>query len=331
MRTSAPDQSLLRRIAVAAIGAGLWVASSAMAQVYPDHPITLVVPFPAAGVTDNVARLIGRKLSQNLGQPVVVENRPGAGGSLGTEQVARAQPDGYTLLVGTQGTHGSNLELYRNLRYDPVRDFTAVHSMMGSVNVLVVNPTRPYRTVKELIAYAKENPGKINYASAGNGTSTHLTAELFQSITGTKMTHVPYKGSAPALTDLIGGTVDIMFDFPNSAGVFIETAKLRALAVTHTVRLEALPNVPTMAEAGVAGAEAIGWGGIFAPAKTPPAIVKRLASELERVTSDAEVLQAIVQSGGIPLKISGDQFQSFVAVESVKWRKAAQRAGARAE
>jgi tripartite-type tricarboxylate transporter receptor subunit TctC len=309
----------IRNIVLAATLAGAAaVQGPAHAQQYPTRPVTLVVPFTPGGITDNVARLIGKKLSDRLGQPVIVENKPGAGGSLATEHVARAAPDGYTLLVGTQGTHATNLALYKNIKYDPIKDFTAIHTMIGSVNVLLVNPSRPYTTVKELIAYAKQNPRKVNFASAGSGTGTHLTAELFQSLAGIEMVHVPYKGSAPALSDLVAGTVDVMFDYPAATLGHLK-------AVTYASRLPPLPNVPTIAEAGLPGAESLAWGGIFVPAKTPAAVVGRLVSDMEKVMADPDVTKAVTDLGGVPFSLSGEKFQAFVASEMVKWAEVAKR------
>jgi tripartite-type tricarboxylate transporter receptor subunit TctC len=319
------NMNLLKSLALAATFG--MAAAAVQAEQYPSRPVTLVVPFPAGGITDNVSRWVARKLSERMGQAVIVENKPGAGGSTAAERTARATPDGYTLFVGTQGTHATDLMLYKDLKYDPIKDFIAIHSIVGAVNVLVVNPSRPYTTVGELIAYAKKNPGKINYASSGTGTATHLTAELFQGLAGIHMTHVPYKGSAPALTDLLSGTVDLMFDYPASTQGHIKTGKLRALAVTYGSRLAVLPNVPTIAEAGLPGAESLSWAGIFVPAKTPRAVVDRLTAEMEKIMADPETIQAITGMGGVPFSYSGPKFQAFVASEMTKWQDVIKRAG----
>jgi tripartite-type tricarboxylate transporter receptor subunit TctC len=315
----------------AAVAAGAAFAASALAADYPVKPVTLIVPFPPGGVTDNLSRAIAKKMSDHLGQPIVIENRPGAGGSIAAEQAVRAAPDGYTLFVGTQGTHGTNLALYKTLRYDPLKDFVAIHSLVGSINVLVVSKNAPYGNVQELVAYAKAHPGELAYASAGVGTGTHLTAELFQQSAGIKMAHIPYKGAAPALNDLLGGQVNVMFDYPNTAGPFIQDGKLRALAVTYGQRLKPLPNVPTMAEAGVKNAEAVNWGGIFVPARTPPEIVARLIKDATAAMNDPEIQELIQKSGGISLGLAGKNFQDFVNVESAKWRDVVKRAGITAE
>src|SRR6266581_2207455 len=242
-------RNMIRGLQRAALAALLTVCvSGAWAQAYPTKPIRLVVPFPAGGTTDILAREVGQRLSMTLGQPVVIDNRPGAAGNIGAELVARSAPDGYTLLMGTVGTHAINASLYAKMPYDHVKDFAPVILVAGVPNVLVVNPEVPVKTVPELIAYAKANPGKLNFASSGSGTSIHLSGELFKTMTGVQMTHVPYKGSAPALTDLIGGQVQLMFDNLPSSLTFIKAGKLRALAVTSTTRAAALPDVPTVAE-----------------------------------------------------------------------------------
>ncbi len=302
----------------------------AFAQIapYPAKPLTLVVPFPAGGITDNVARIVATNLAKRLGQPVVIDNRAGAGGSIAAEYVARIAPDGYVLLVGTTGMFGANLVLYKDIRYDPLKDFVGVHAFLGSANVLVANPSRPYKSITELITYAKANPGKVNYGSAGVGTATHLAAVLFQQITGTELTHVPYKGSAPALTDLVGGTIDIMFDYPNTTEQFVKSGKLNALAVMDSERVSTLPNVPTTAEAGVRGAESVGWAGIFAPSKTPASVVRLLSNELAKVVSDPEYIRSVTKLGAMPLDMGASKFQSYVNDESVRWRDITLRSGA---
>lgn len=316
----------IKRVALtAAVILSTTLQGAVHAEDYPTKPVTLVVPFTPGGITDNVSRIVGKKLSERLGQPVIVENKPGAGGSLATEAVSRAAPDGYTILVGTQGTHATNLVLYKNIKYHPTKDFTAIHTIIGAAGLLLVNPSRPYTTVKELVEFAKKNPDKVNYGSAGPGTGTHLTAELFQGVAGVKMAHVPYKGSAPALTDLMAGTIDVMFDYPAATLGYIKAGKLRPLAVTHTSRLQTLPNVPTTAEAGFPGAESMVWGGLFVPSKTPRPIVNKLVTEMEKVMADQEVVNAIADLGSLPFSLSGEKFQSFVGTEMVKWADVAKR------
>jgi len=254
----------------------------AAAQNYPTKPIRLVVPFPAGGTTDILARAAAQKLSEALGQQVVVDNRPGAGGNIGADIVAKSAPDGYTLLMGTVGTHAINPSLYTKMPYDHFKDFVPVVLVAGVPNVLVVTPSLPVNSVQDLIKLAKEKPGQINFASSGSGTSIHLSGELFKTMTGVEMTHVPYKGSSPALTDLMGGQVQLMFDNLPSALPQIKGGKLRAIAVTSTKRAPALPDIPTMAESGLPGFEASSWFGVLAPAGTPPAVVTRINTEINK-------------------------------------------------
>ncbi len=264
----------LRVLLLAAASAMALNSTAVQAQAYPAKPITWVVPFTPGGVTDTTSRAISRKMGEVLGQSFVVENRPGVGGSLATEQVALAAPDGYTVLYATSGTMAANLALYKNLKYQPLRDFIPVHGMFMSPTVLVVEASRPYKTMTELINYARANPSVINYGSAGPGTGTHLTSEMVQTKTGTKMTHVPYKGSTPALQDLLGGRLDLMYDYTVLLLPHIKAGKLRALAVMGSKRLPALPDVPTIAEAGFPGLESSSWSGIVVPAGTPQPVVK---------------------------------------------------------
>jgi tripartite-type tricarboxylate transporter receptor subunit TctC len=310
---------LMVGILVGSLVATVSTQAHAQVQQYPNRPITLVVPFTAGGITDTIARLVGKKLSDRLGQSVIVENKPGVGGSLATEYVAKAAPDGYTIGVGTRGTHATNLAIYKNLKYDPVKDFIAINTIGDAATILVANPTRPYKSVKELIAYAKANPGQVNFASAGNGTAAHLTGELFMSLAGIKMTHIPYKGSAPAVQDVIGGNVDIAFDYPSSTLGQIKVGMLRPLAVISDARISPLPDVPTIAEAGLPGAESQSWLGLFVPAKTPRPIVNRLISEVEKIMAEPETGQRLVELGSVPFSVGGAKFEALVASELVKW------------
>lgn len=301
----------------------------AAGDAWPSKPITFVVPFPPGGITDNTSRMLAKLLGAQLGQPVVVDNKPGAGGSIGVETGSRQPPDGYTIIYGTQGTHGANLALYKNVRYDPIADFVPVHAMSETPLMLVINPGRPYKTVPELIAYAKANPGKVNYGSAGPGTATHLTAELFQTAAGVKMTHVPYRGSTPALTDLMAGSLDVMFDYPAVVLPFIQAQKLKALAVTSKTRLSSLPDVPTVVEVGIPKAESSAWSAVFVPAKTPPEIVKRLGDEIAKAIVNPEMLQATEKFGGVPLTGLRDaKLAAFVKSEMTRWRAVVQQSGA---
>jgi len=300
--------------------------------LWPARPLTWVVPFPPGGITDNTARLIAEGLRPLLGQPIVIENRPGAGGSIGAEWVARAAPDGYTLLYGTQGTQAANLALYRGLRYDPLRDFAAIHAIAATPNLLVANPTRPFASVAALLEAARRDPGGITFASSGVGTSTHLSGELFQVVTGVRFTHVPYHGAARALNDLVGGTVDIMFDNPVTTIPLILTGRLRGLAVTAAARVPLVPDVPTLREAGVTGADSASWAGMFAPARTPPAILDRLADGIATVLRDPAVRESFAASGRVPQDgLRGDVFAAHIAAEIPRWREIVERSGARLE
>ncbi|BEP43895.1 tripartite tricarboxylate transporter substrate binding protein [Variovorax sp. V15] len=302
------------------------------ADGWPSKPLTFVVPFPPGGITDNTSRLLALKLGEKLGQQVVVDNRPGAGGSIGVEYAVRQPADGYTLIYGTQGTHAANLALYKNVRYDPVKDFTPVHGMSESPLILVINPNKPFKTVPELVAYAKQNPGKLNFGSAGAGTATHLTAELFQTTAGIKMTHVPYKGSSPALTDLIAGNLDLAFDYAAVVLPFVQSGKLKALAVTGKSRLGSAPDLPTVAELGYPGAESSAWGAMFVSSKTPAPIVKRLADAMAEVIVNPEVLAATEKFGSVPMRgMRGEKLDAFVKSEMTRWREVVQNSGARLE
>ena len=323
-------KSLTRRFvvvlaAVIAIGA---VAPVAVQGTYPTKPVRLVVPFPAGGTTDILARAVAQKLSETWGQQVIVDNRPGAGGNIGSELVAKSPPDGYTLLMGTVGTHAINPSLYAKMPYDHVKDFVPVILVAGVPNVLVVNPSLPVNSVQELIAYAKANPNKLNFASSGNGTSIHLSGELFKTMTGVQMTHVPYKGSAPALTDLIGGQVQLMFDNLPSSLQFIKAGKLRALAVTSLARSSTLPELPTLAESGLPGFEASSWFGVLAPAGTPNDIVKKLNGEIAAWLASPDAKEKLAAQGAIAAGGTPDAFVTHIAAESAKWAKVVKASGA---
>ncbi|MEP6657532.1 MAG: tripartite tricarboxylate transporter substrate binding protein [Betaproteobacteria bacterium] len=301
------------------------------AASYPVRPIRLVVPFPAGGATDILARAIGQRFSEVLGQPVIVDNRPGAGGNIGSELVAKATPDGYTLLMGTVGTHAINPSLYAKMPYDHVKDFAPVILVAGVPNVFVVHPSVPVRTVGEFIAYAKANPGKLNFASSGSGTSIHLAGELFKVMAGVQMTHVPYKGSSPAIQDLLGGQVQLMFDNLPSALPQIKAGKLRALAVTSANRTPTLPDVPTVAEAGLPGFEASSWFGVLAPAGTPPAIINRLNAEGVKWLATPEAKEKMQNLGANAAGGTPDDFAAHIRAETVKWARVVKDSGAKAE
>jgi tripartite-type tricarboxylate transporter receptor subunit TctC len=295
---------------------------------YPSKPVTLVVPGPPGGITDQLGRLVAAKMTSDFGVRVIVDNRPGAGGNLASEVVARAEPDGYTILLGTQGTMATNQYLYKSLRFDPAKDFVAVQGLMSIPNILVVNSHLPYQSVKDLVTFAKAHPGKLAVSSAGNGTGTHLAAELFQAQAGVKFVHVPYKGSAPSINDLLGGQVDMTFDYPVSTLAQVQAGKLRALAVTSATRLPLLPQVPTIAEAGYPGAESTSWIGLFFPARTSLPIVMKWQTQLARLLDDRSAIEAINKMGGVPLPLAGERFAGFVQAERTKWKATIQHSGA---
>jgi tripartite-type tricarboxylate transporter receptor subunit TctC len=322
--------SLASRLAVGIV-AGLALAGPAKAQDYPSKPIRLVVPFAAGGATDVLARLVGERLTASLGQQVVVDNRPGAGGNIGSDIVARAEPDGYTILMGAVGTHAINPSLYPKMPYDPVKDFAPVTLVASVPNVLVVNPEVPAKSVQELIDLAKAKPGELNFASSGNGTSIHLSGELFKAMTGTDIVHVPYKGSGPAVTDLLGGQVQMMFDNMPSSLPHVKAGKLRALGVTSAKRSPALPEVPTIAEAGVPGYDATSWFGILAPAGTPEPVVTRLQGAIVQALGEPEMRQRMADLGAEPVGDTPAEFGQFIAAEIAKWAKVVNDAGVKLE
>ena len=323
----------LRIPLLALIAALSAIVPPAAAQVpaYPTKPIRIVVPFPPGGATDILAREVAQKLNEAWGQQVIVDNRPGAGGNIGSELVAKAAPDGYTLEMGTVGTHAINASLYAKMPYDNVKDFVPIILVAGVPNVLEVNPSLPVNSVAELIAYAKANPGKLNFASSGNGTSIHLSGELFKAMAGVEMTHVPYKGSAPALQDLIAGQVQLMFDNLPPSLPQIKAGKLRALAVTSSVRAPALPDVPTVAEAGLPGFEASSWFGLLAPAGTPPAIVAKINAEVAKWLATPEAKENLSKQGANAAGGTPEDFASHIAAETAKWAKVVKASGAKIE
>ena len=288
-----------RRLLLGGLALPAVLPRSAPAQAFPARPVTWVVPFAAGGVTDVPARLIAQKMTAQLGQPVVVENRPGAGGTIGTEQVSRAPPDGYTLLYGTYNTLAVAPLLFPNLRYDPERDFVPVWGIGAAANLLVCSPALPVRGVAGLVAHAKARPDRVTYASSGIGSGQHLAAELFQQVAGVRMAHVPYAGSQQALNDLSAGRVDVMFDYALSALPHAREGRMRALAVTATERLAVAPEVPTIGEAGLPGAEMTGWAGVYAPARTPQPVVERLAGAVAAAMRDPAVVEMFDRTGTI--------------------------------
>ncbi|GAB7540748.1 Bug family tripartite tricarboxylate transporter substrate binding protein [Cupriavidus sp. 8B] len=303
------------------------VALPVQADTYPSKPIRVVVPFAAGGNTDIVARLIGRDLQKALGQPVVVENRPGASGNIGADIVAKSAPDGYTFLMGTVGTNAINASFYRKMPYDTTKDFTAVAMVASVPNILVVNPAVPAKNVKELTQFVKSENGKATFASSGAGSSIHLSGELYKVMTGTQMVHVPYKGSVLAVTDLMGGQVQIMFDNAPTSLPFVKSGKLKALAVTGTQRMSALPNVPTMEEAGLPGFVTGSWFGLFAPAGTPREIVSKVSDAVMAAMRRPEFREQLVNAGAEPDPKPAAEFQTFALAEKARWEKVVKAAG----
>jgi tripartite-type tricarboxylate transporter receptor subunit TctC len=305
------------------------VSRFASAQAYPTRPARLVVGFPPGGPTDIVARLMGQWLLERLGQPLVIENRPGAGGNIATQAVINAPADGYTLLMASHA-NAINATLYSNLSFNFIRDVTPVAGLVQVPNVLEVNPAVPANTVAELIAYAKSNPGKLSYASAGNGTSAHLAAELFKTMTGVELLHVPYRGSGPALVDMLSGQVQVMFDAIPSSIEHIKAGKLRALAVTTARRSDALPDIPVIADT-VRGYDTSGWFGVGAPAGTPAEIVDKLNKEINAGLADPKMKARFAELGASTMITTPAEFVTYIAAETDKWAKAVKFSGAKAD
>jgi len=296
------------------------------ATAYPSRPIRVIVAYTPAGTTDILARAVGQKMTEAWGQTVIVDNRPGANGNIGTEISAGATPDGYTILMATAATHGINNTLYPTLKWDAVKSFAPISLVAIVPNILVVNNALPVKSVKELIAYGNANPGKLNHGSPGLGSTGHLSAELFKASTGLKMTHVPYKGSAPTLADLIGGQIQVVIDNIPPYLPHVQSGKIRGLAVTTAKRSPAAPNLPTMQEAGVAGYEAGSWFGLLAPANTPKDIVQKLSVETRRILQLPDVKERLSGQGAEPAGGTPEEFAAFIRVEQAKWRKVIEQA-----
>ena len=316
---------------LAAFAVLLALSTAASGQSYPNKPVRLICPFPPAGAVDIASRATAHELQKLMGQPVTVENRPGAGGNLGGEQAAKSAPDGYTLFMNTSGIHAINPLLYSKMGFDPVRDLVPVVPLVALNNVLVANPSFKVGSVKELIAMAKAQPGKITYASSGSGTSIHMSGELFKYMTGVDMLHIPYKGSAPAVTDLIGGQVNIMFDNIPSSLPHIKSGKLHALATTGSKRDPALPELPTIAEAGVPGYEAGVWFGLSVPAGTPKEIVAKLNAEGVKATRSPEFVKRMSDLGYLIIPGTADQMADMLKAEVVRWTPVVKASGAKAD
>lgn len=317
-------------VAVAGLVAGLIAglvpgAVTAKAEDYPAKPVKWVVPYTPGGTTDILARIIAQYLSEHLGQQFIIDNRPGAGNNIGTEAVVNAPPDGYTLLL-VNPANGINTTLYKHLPFNFLRDIAPVAGITRTPNVMEVTPGFPANSVAEFIAYGREHPGKINMASAGNGTSVHLSGELFMAMTGIKMTHVPYRGAAPAITDIIAGTCDVLFDNLPSSIQFIRSGKMRALAVTTDARNPALPDVPTIGDT-VPGYEASAWFGMGAPKDTPAAVIDRINRTVNEALADPKVVGRLAELGGVPLAGTPQDFGRVMVSETEKWSKVVQFAG----
>jgi tripartite-type tricarboxylate transporter receptor subunit TctC len=329
-----PEQKLMIARALSGCALGFAAVSALAADVprpYPERPIRFIVPFPAGGATDIVARAVGQKLTDTWGQQVVIDNRGGAGGVIGTETAARAAPDGYTMLLGASSGMVVNPLLSSRLSYHPTKDFAPVSLLVVVAQLLVVNASVPVSSVKELIAYAKARPGQLNYASVGQGSPNHLGMELFKSMAGIDMVHVPYKGTGPALTELLGGQVQVMFNSMLPLMPHIRTGKLKPIAVSSGQRVRAAPDVPTVSESGVPGFETISWYGIFVPTGTSAAIIGRLNAEAVKIMADPDMAQRMTTQGMEPRSSTPAELTRVMQVESARWKKAIAVAGVKVE
>ena len=316
----------LAALALAALSASF--ATGAIADDYPSKPIRYIAPFPAGGTVDLLARIVGQKLTQSWGQPFIVENKVGAGGIVGSDLVAKARPDGYTLLVVAL-PHATNPSLYKSLPYDTLNDFTPISLIGSQPLMLVVNPSMSVKSVPELVALAKASPGKLNYASGGNGGSQHLAMELFKTMAKVDLVHVPYKGNVPALTDVMGGQVPVMFDQTATALPQVKAGKVRALAITSAKRSPAMPDLPTVAEAGLPGYESTAWFGILGPAGMPKDLVAKLGNEIVKILNSPEVSENLTSRGIDVIASTPAEFDAFLKSEVAKWAKVVKESGLR--
>ncbi|HEV7616517.1 MAG TPA: tripartite tricarboxylate transporter substrate binding protein [Burkholderiaceae bacterium] len=325
-------QKLIARIAIATIAASAAISAGAQsaAQNFPSKPIHIVVTFTSGGAPDIIARLLGERMTADWGQPVIIENKPGAGGNIGADFVAKSAPDGYTVVVGTVGTHSINGALYSKMPYDMVKDFTPVTLLATTPNMLVVHNDVPAKTLKEFIDLGKKE-GKMSFASSGSGTSIHVSGELFKTMTGIDMTHIPYKGRATAIPDLLGGRVTMMFDNMPSSLPLVREGKLRALGVTSLKRAAAAPEIPTIAESGLPGFEAVSWFALFAPAGTPAPIVDKLQAEVSKILKSGDISRRLIDIGLEPVGSTADELAAYQRSEITKWAKVVKDSGARAE
>jgi tripartite-type tricarboxylate transporter receptor subunit TctC len=332
--THREEHSMLNTYAIpcrALLAAVLLSSAAAWAQSWPAKPVRFIVPFPPGGSTDVLGRIVAAKLSEALGQQVIVDNRGGAGGIIGTDIVVKSPPDGYTLLMTASAPIAINVTLMKNVPYDPRKDLAPVSRIGSTPLVLVIHPSVPARSVKELIALLRARPNDFTYASAGNGTPQHLSAELFKTLANVKMAHVPYKGSGPAMIDVISGQIPITFEVFITALSYVKSGRLRALAQTGSTRSTHLPDVPTIGETGVPGYESAGWYGVLAPAGTPQTIIGRLHAEMSRIMGTADMQQRMADLGADPANETPEQFGAFIRAEIVKWAKVIKESGATAD
>ena len=327
----AASARLVHGLLIAATLLTLLGAPAAAWSAYPDKPVRLVVPYPPGGAADLMARSLGQKLAEQLGQAVVLDNRGGAGGTIAVEAVAKAAPDGYTLLFGTMGTQAINPNLYPKLSYDPVKDFAPVSLTHATPRVLVVQSQLPVKSVAELVALARAKPGELTFGSAGNGSSGHLAGEYFKSLTRIDMTHVPYKGTSGAMVDLLAGRISMSIDAPAAYLEYIRSGQVRALGVTSLKRMAILPQVPALAEAGVPGFDIANWLGVLAPARTPPAVINRLNGAIVKAMADAEMKKQLADAGIEALSSTPEQFSATIKSEIAKWSRVVKASGARVD
>lgn len=321
-----------RRGFIAALAATVTLTAvplGAFAQSYPDKPIRLVVPFPPGGGADTLARLVMQRAAVELGQNIIIDNRPGAGGNLGAQIVAKSQADGYTLLYGTNGTHGINKWLYQRIGYDPQKDFEPVTKMTRIAAMMVVRNDFPAKSMTELLALVKANPGKYTFASAGNGTTSHLSMEILKQMTGLDIQHIPYRGGAQALADLMGGRIDMMLDVMPNTAPQAKAGRVRALAVSSAKRLESHPDLPTIAESGIKGFDVVAWDGIYAPAGTPRPIIDKLNAAIIKSLEDPAVRKNLIERGSEPMAGTPEEHAAFIEKELRMWKPAVEKSGAR--
>lgn len=322
---------MLKPVSVLTLAAmAAFIPATASAQSYPAKPVRIIVGFTPGGGVDINARLLAPKLAEYLGQQFIVDNRPGAGTNIANEMVAKSPPDGYTILINTAAV-AINMSLYKKVNFDTLRDFAPISVFSQSPNVLVIHPSVPVKNVKELVALAKAKPGALNFSSAGSGTTQHLSGELFNLRAGTRIVHIPYKGSAPSLTGLIGGEVEMTFANIPAISAHVKSGRLRPLANTGPKRSDQLPNVPTMAEAGVKGVDVVVWYGLLAPAATPAAIVNTLAGAINRATKDADIRQRLIDQGADPIGSSPEEFSKLLKLEVTRWAEVVRISGAKVE